>query len=316
MSNNQVIAGMLRQIGALLDEQGIAFKPAAYRKAAQVIDELPKDISTYGDEKKLKKLPGVGEAIAHKIIEYLETGQMTALENLKISQGGIPGELLDIEDLGPKRVREFQMALGINSRADLIKAAEEGKLRDLPRMSEDMERKILENAKRVKERTKRYPRDEIKEDVEALLESIKKVSGIDQAEVAGSYRREKETVGDIDILTVTKSPKKVADAITKLKFVKKIIAHGEKKVSFDMKSGLRVDVRFVKKDQWGSALLYFTGSKEHNIAMRKVAMAKGWKLSEYGLFEGEKVLASKTEKEIYDKLGLKYYEPKERVGGL
>ena len=316
MNDNKAIAGMLRQIGALLDEQGIAFKPAAYRRAAQVVEELPHDIATYDGVEELKKLPSIGEGIGKKIVEYLDTGKMTALENLKISQGGIPGELLDIEDLGPKRVREFQMALGIQTVADLIQAAEKGKLRDLPRMSEEMEKKILENAKRVKERIKRYSLKEIKKGVEALMKDIKKVTGVEKAEVAGSYRREKETVGDIDILVVTKSPKKVADAITKLKFVKKVIAHGEKKVSFDMKSGLRVDVRFVKKDQWGSALLYFTGDKAHNIEMRKVAIKKNWKLNEYGLFEGEKVIASKTEKEIYEKLGLKYYEPKERVGGL
>jgi len=134
--------------------------------------------------------------------------------------------------------------------------------------------------------------------------------------VAGSYRREKETVGDIDILVVTKSPQEVSDAISELSLIRDVIAHGEKKLSFNLQSGLRVDVRFVKGDQWGSALLYFTGSKEHNIAMRKVAIKKGWKLSEYGLFEGEKVLASKEEKDIYDALDLRFYEPRERSGLL
>ncbi|MBU2213884.1 type-X family DNA polymerase [Patescibacteria group bacterium] len=316
MENNKVIAGLLRQIAALLQEQEIAFKPAAYRRAAQVIEELPRDVSTYGDEKELKKLPGIGDAIAHKIVEYLETGKMTALENLRITQGGISAELMDIEGLGPKRVRQIQAAFGVKTVADLIKAAEDGKLRTLPRFSELMEKKVLENAKRVKERTRRFVRDEIKVDVDKLLKKIESVKGVDQCSVAGSYRREKETVGDVDILVVTKSPKEVSDAIASLPLVRDVVAHGERKLSFDLKSGLRVDVRFVKKDQWGTALLYFTGSKEHNIAMRKVAIKKGWKLNEYGLFDGDALLASKTEEEIYKKLGLEFVDPPKRSGSL
>ena len=316
MDNNTIISGLLRQIGALLDEQGVAFKPAAYRRAAQVIAELPNDVSTYGDVKELKKLSGIGDAIAHKIIEYLETGKMEALENLRVVQGGIPTELMDIEDLGPKRIREFQKALGIKSVADLIQAAQEGKLRDLPRMSEDLERKILENAKNVKEHTKRFVRSEIQEDVESLLKEVKEIEGIEKAAVAGSFRREKETVGDIDILTVTSNPEEVSNAVAALPIIKKVAAHGDKKLSFDLQNGLRVDIRFVAADQWGSAILYFTGSKEHNIAMRKVAIQKGWKLNEYGLFDGEEVVASKEENDIYEALGLNYFEPNNRIGSL
>ncbi len=316
MDNNKVIAGMLHQIGALLDEQGVAFKPAAYRRAAQVIEELPKDISTYGGVAELKKLPGVGEAIAHKIIEFLETGQMQALDNLRLVQGDIPAELMDIEGLGPKRIRQLQMTLGIQTVADLVKLAKEGKIQELDGFDDILEKKLIENASKVKERTKRFPRDEIKDEVDKLLEEIKNIEGVEQADVAGSYRREKETVGDIDILVITKSPKEVSDAVVALPLVRDVVAHGDKKLSFDLKNGLRVDVRFLQKDQWGSALLYFTGSKEHNIAMRKIAMARGWKLSEYGLFEGEKVVVSKTEEEIYEKLGLRFYEPNEREGAL
>lgn len=316
MENNKVIAGQLRQIAALLSEQQVPFKPAAYRRAAQVIEELPRDVSTYGDVKELKKLPAVGEAIAKKIVEYLETGEISFLAKLRAEQGGISPELMDVEGLGPKHVRQIQSVLGINSVAELIKAAEAGKLRDLPRMSEDLEKKILENAKRVKERTKRFPREEIKNNVEKLREEIGSVNGVDRSEIAGSYRREKETVGDIDVLVVTKSPKEVSDTIASLPMVRDVVAHGEKKLSFDLQNGLRVDVRFVREDQWGAALLYFTGSKEHNIAMRKVAMRKGWKLNEYGLFHGEEIVASTEEKDIYDALGLRYYEPLERRGAL
>jgi len=316
VSNNKAIADQLRQIAALLQEQKVAFKPAAYRRAAQVIEELPKDVSTYGDEKELKKLPAIGDAIAAKIVEYLKTGEIVFLAKLQRTQGGISPELMDIEDLGPKRVRQIQQELGITTVAELIQAAESGKLRHLPRMSQEMEQKILQNAKRVKERNKRFTRKEIQKDVEHLRKAIAKVKGVERLEVAGSYRREKETVGDIDILVVTKKPEEVSTAISTLSLVRDVVAHGDKKLSFDLKNGLRVDVRFVKKDQWGSALLYFTGSKEHNILMRKVAIKKGLKLSEYGLFKGEKVVASKEEKDIYDALELRFYEPEERGATL
>ena len=316
MSNNAQIASKLNQIAALLQEQNVAFKPAAYRRAAQVIEELDKDISTYGDEKELKKLPGIGEAIAKKIIEFLETGEMEFLVLLQKEQGGISADLMDIEGLGPKRVRQLQSELGITSVAQLINAAAQGKLRDLELWDEIMEKKVLENAGRVDERIKRFPREEAKDDVDLLLKTIKSVKGVDRCDVAGSFRREKETVGDIDILLVTKSAQEVSDAIAALKIVRDVVAHGEIMISFDLHNGLRVDVRLVKADQWGAALMYFTGSNEHNIAVRKVAIKHGWKLNEYGLFDGEKIVASKEEEDIYEALELTYYEPRQRSGSL
>jgi DNA polymerase (family 10) len=316
MSNNAQVASKLNQIAALLQEQDVAFKPAAYRKAATVIEELDKDVSTYGDEKELKKLPGIGDAIAKKIIEFLETGEMEFLVLLQKEQGGISAELMDIEGLGPKRVRQLQTELGITSVAQLINAAKQGKLCDLELWDEIMEKKALENALRVDETIKRFSREEAQSDVELLLTTIKSVTGVDRVDVAGSFRREKETVGDIDILLVTTAPEEVSDAIAKLKIVRDIAVKGDKKISFDLHNGLRVDVRLVKADQWGAALMYFTGSKEHNIAVRKVAIKKGWKLNEYGLFDGEEVVASKEEVDIYDALELRFYEPKDRTGSL
>jgi DNA polymerase (family 10) len=313
---NRNIAMLLRQIAVLLDEQGVQFKPAAYRRAAKTIEESPRDISAFKSEKELMELPGVGEAIAGKIMEFRETGRIKTLDDLLAAQGGISPDLLMVEDLGPKRARQLQAALGIRNVADLIKAAEAGKLRTLPRLSETMEKKILENARRVTERTRRFPREEVKKDVETLLRTLNKVPGVERAEAAGSYRREKATVGDIDIVVVAKDPKKIADEVAALPIVTHVVAHGGTKVSFDLKSGLRVDVRFVGPEQWGAALQYFTGDKEHNIALRRKAIARGWKLNEYGLFEGEKVIASREEKDIYDALGVTMPEPKERSGEL
>ncbi len=312
MSHNHDIASLLRQIAALLDEQKVPFKPNAYRRAAQVVEDLPVDVSTYKSEKELMELPGIGEAIAQKIREYLRTGRIHFLDQLLAEQGGLSAEMMQIEDLGPKRVRQLQKELGIQTVPDLIKAAEAGKLRSLPRMSELMEKKILENARRVEERSKRFPRAEVVRDVEKILQTVRSVPGVERCEAAGSYRREKATVGDVDLLVVTKTPKEVSDAIAALPLVREVVAHGEKKLSFNLKSGLRVDVRFVEKSQWGSALLYFTGDKEHNIALRKRAIDRGWKLNEYGLFEGDKVVASKEEKDIYGALDLSYMEPNKR----
>ncbi len=316
MGNNERIAGLLRQIAVLLEEQGVAFKPAAYRRAAKTIEELPQDVSAFTSEKELMELPGIGEAIAGKIAEYSRTGRIKTLDQLLMEQGGIAPALLEIEDLGPKRARQIQMELGVQSVEDLVKAAEAGKLRTLPRFSVTMEKKILENARHLKERSRRFPRSAVKEGVATLLKILREVPGAEKCEVAGSFRREKETVGDIDILAVAKDRVKVSDAIAHLPIVQKVVAHGGTKLSFNLSLGIRVDVRFVELDQRGAALLYFTGDKEHNIALRKIAMSKGWKLNEYGLFEGEKVIASKEEKDIYAALGLSFIEPTKRTGEL
>jgi DNA polymerase (family 10) len=314
VENNHRIAQMLRQIGALLDEQGVAFKPAAYRRAAQAIDGLAFDV-TQQTKKDLLSIPGIGQAIAEKIEEFAKTGHMKALDDLLKTQGGLSGELMDIEGLGPKRVRQLQQ-IGITNRKQLIDAAKKGKLRDLERFSELMEKKILDYAEVSPERNKRYPLAEAKPYVEEVLSSIRELKGVERAEAAGSYRRQKETVGDIDILVVAKKPEDMISQVAELPLVQEIVARGPTKLSFNLPNLLRVDVRCLKANEWGSALLYFTGDKEHNIAMRKIAIKNGWKLSEYGLFEGEKVIASKTEEEIYKKLGLPWVEPKQRTGVL
>ncbi|MDO8648478.1 MAG: nucleotidyltransferase domain-containing protein [Candidatus Peregrinibacteria bacterium] len=316
MENNKRLASLLRQIAALLDEQGVAFKPAAYRRGAQVIEDLPRDVSTFKSEKELMELPGIGQAIAGKVVEYLKTGKIEALEKLLHTQGGISAELMEVEDMGPKRARLLQRELGIMTVADLVKAAEAGKIRSLPRFSEVMEKKILENAKRVKERVRRFPRDEVIKDAEMILKTLRSVPGVERSEIAGSYRREKSTIGDLDVLVVTRSREKVMDAIAKLPIVREVVARGETKMSLNLQSGMRVDIRFVKASQWGSALLYFTGSKEHNIVLRKRAIERGWKLNEYALLEGDKVIASREEKDIYKALGLPFVEPRERTEEL
>ncbi len=332
MENNKRIAELFREIADLLDYQSVQFKPAAYRKAAQTLDDLPHDVSTIATIKDLKKLPGIGEATANKVLEFLKTGQIDHLATLRGEVGDTVSELMRIDDLGPKRVHELQQ-LGIRTVPQLIAAAQQGKLRTLPRFSELLEKKILANAQSVGERTKRYPLAEVEKDVTSLVKALRKVSGVQRCEAAGSYRRRKETVGDIDILVAFNDSvepdkrshggldrqwrsEKMAKAIKKQPLVAAIVAQGPTRLAFNLKSGLRVDIRIVTVDQWGSALLYFTGDKEHNIALRKRAIDQEMKLSEYALFKGLKIVASKEEEDIYKALGLEWIEPSERTGNL
>lgn len=319
--DNANIAVLLRKIADLLDYQGVAFKPAAYRRAAQTIEDLPKDIATFPDKKALKELPGIGDAIAEKILEYRETKHIKFLDNLMAeTQMGAAG-LMNVDDLGPKRVRELEQKLNIRTIAELIDAAEKGKIRELAGFSEILEKKILESAKRSGDRAKRFNLGDIEDDVEQLLKLLRGIKGAIHVEPAGSFRRRKETVGDVDILIAVKKAseklaKDIADGIRKLPIVERVVAEGETRIAFDLKSKLRVDIRVISEQQWGSALMYFTGSKEHNITLRRRAIDRGLKLSEYGLFKGEKIIASKTEEEIYKKLDLPYIEPVKRVAEL
>ncbi len=316
MDERAILARLFRQLAALLDEEGVDFKPAAYRRAAQVIEDYSGNFGELTEKKDLMKLSGIGQATAEKILEFRKTGKVAALQELLAKHGGISDELLMIENLGAKRILKLQKALGIHSKADLVAAAKEGRIRSVPGFSEVMEKKILASALESEQRNKRYALSEIADDVEALLKALRKVPGVDRAEAAGSYRRKKATVGDIDVLIITKKPQAVHDAIINLPFVRNVVASGDTKLSFTMQSGIRTDLRFVRKDQWGSALLYFTGNKEHNIALRKLAIKRGWKLNEYGLFDAkENVIASREERDIYDALELPYYEPWEREEG-
>lgn len=318
---NSAIAALLRKIADILDYQGVAFKPGAYRRAAQTIEDLSHDLATLKDKKALMDLPGIGDAIAEKILEYRSMGRISFLDKLLAdTQMGAAG-LMNIDDLGPKRVRDIEQLLNIRTVPELIEAAKAGKLRALPRMSEKMEKKILEGALRSQDRVKRFPLHEIDGDVTQLLETLKKLKGVIKAESAGSYRRRKETVGDVDVLLAMKKPTDelaaaIARAIEKLPFVERVVAAGKTRIAFDLHSKLRVDIRIVDVKQWGSALLYFTGSKEHNISLRRLAISKGMKLNEYALTKDDKILASKEESDIYKVLGLPFIEPQKRTGEL
>ncbi len=313
---NSLVAKIFYEIADMLEVKGVEFKPQAYRRAAQAIESLSRPIENVAAEGKLEEIPGVGKNIAKKIEEIVRTGKLKYHEDLKKSFPLKIEELLSVEGVGPKKIKLFYNKLGIKSLKDLEKAAKQGKLRKLPGMGEKSERQILESIQFAKSSGKRVLLGYILPVAEEIEERMRSLDAVEQVEIAGSIRRRKETIGDIDVLVVTKRPKKVMDYFVSLPNVAKVVAKGPTKSTVRLKEGIECDLRVVHAKSFGSALMYFTGSKSHNIALRKIAIKKGWKLNEYGLFSvrggKEKQIAGKTEKEVYKKLGLPYIEPELR----
>jgi len=308
---NIEVAKILYEIADMLEAQGVQFKPTAYRKAARSIEELSEDITDVWKRNELEKIPGVGSHIAMRIAEYLKTGRMKYYEDLK-KEFPIDFESLGrVEGLGPKRAIVLYKQLGVRNLEDLKRAVEEHKIRNLSGFGEKSEQKIAEGIGLAAESGKRMLLSQITPIAKELEKKLRSLKEVEQLDIVGSYRRRKETIGDLDILVVSNDPKKVMDFFTKIDSPITVLAKGPTKSSVLLSSGLHVDLRVVDASSYGSALLYFTGSKEHNIALRTHAISKGMKLSEYGLFKGEKRIAGRTEMEVYQKLGLKEWIPPE-----
>ena len=313
---NQEIAKLLYRLADILEIEKVEWKPRAYRRAAQAIETLSYDIEdAYGEGsiKALMEIPGVGKNIAEKIEEYLKTGKIKELE---IESKKIPAgleQLLELMGLGPKKIAVLYEKLKIKNVKDLEKAAKEHKIAKLEGFGVKSEENILEaisykaqSSKRVLLSTALLIADKIKSEL--------KIKEIKNIEVMGSLRRMKETIGDIDILVTTSKPKLVMEKFVSLPDIARVIGKGTTKTTVILNNGMQADLRVVDDKIFGAALLYFTGSQAHNVALRRIAISKGLKLSEYGLFERktEKLIAAKTEEEIYKKLGLSYIEPKMR----
>lgn len=310
---NREVANLLYEIADLLELKGeMIFKIRAYRRAAQAIESTSKDIEDVWKEGKLDDIPGVGKGIAEKIGEYLEKGCLRYLEELK--KGIPPGfeELLSIEGIGPKKVKLFYEKLKIKNLKELEEAAKKGKLRKIPTLGEKTEQNILASIAAAKRRGGRMLLGYALLLADEITENMKKNKDVDRISVAGSLRRMKETIGDIDILVTSRKPNSVISYFTKMKSVARVLAVGPTKASINLFNGMQVDLRVLPDREYGSALMYFTGSKEHNIELRKIAIAKKMKLSEYGLFKGKKFFAGRSEEEIYKKLGMSYIEPEMR----
>lgn len=314
MTNAQ-IAAIFYDMADLLDILGVEWKPIAFRKAARVIESEPEDMEAIYTKKGIKgllELEGVGDAIAKKIVQFIETGKMDEYEELKkqIPHGVM--EMLKIPGLGPKKVARLYKELKIDSLEKLEKLARAEKIRTLSGFGEKSEEDILTGLELVKKGTERKLMGMIYPYAHQILDEIRAIKGVEHAEVAGSLRRMRETVKDMDMLVFTRTPSAVAKAVQKLSEVEKVERAGETLVSVRLKNGINADVRMLAPELYGSGLVHFTGSKEHGIALRNRAIKMGMKFSEYGLVKGTKMVASKTEKDVYAALGLQEVPPEMR----
>lgn len=293
-----------------------AFKVRAYENAIAGIEAFQGDLGGLS-KNELTKIKGVGGATADKILELGETGTVAKLEALRERYPPAFVELTKIPGLGPKTLKSLRSQLGIEDIEGLKEAIEAERLRELPGLGEKSEEKIKKAIDRLglHGKDRRTPLVEVYGFAHSLANRIASVDGVEDAVPCGSLRRFSETIGDVDIVVATTDAPAVHDAVLAYPEVADIVGSGETKTSFLTREGLQVDVRTVTPVQFGSALLYFTGSKAHNIQLRQRSIDKGWLLSEYGLFEDERVVASKTEADIYDALEMDYIEPTMREGG-
>jgi len=307
---NQEIAKILYEIADLLEIEGVEFKPRAYRKAAQNIESLSVDIEELYKKGQLEKIPGVGKSIAEKIKEYLETGKVKKLEELRKKIPVDIESLSAVEGLGPKMIKVLYEKLGVKNLDDLERVAKQRRIRRLKGFWEKIEKKILEGIEIARQRQHRFLLGFVLPEAKAIMEELKPY--VEKISLAGSIRRRKETIGDVDILAVSSQPEKVMDIFTSMKRVEKVLAKGITKSSVRLHGGIQVDLRIVGKESFGSALQYFTGSKEHNIEVRKIAIKLGYKLNEYGLFKGFERIAGRDEEEVYKALGMQWIPPELR----
>lgn len=313
---NQELAKIFSEMAMFLEIESIPFKPQAYEKAVLGLENLTEGVEKiYKREGKdgLKKIPGVGENIAEKIIEYLKKGKIKAYEKLRQKMPVKIQELTQVESVGPKMVGVLYKHLKITNLKELEEAARQKKIRSLPNFGEKTEENILKGIEFLKRNKGRFLLGHIYFKVEDILARLKALKEVEKISIAGSIRRMKETIGDVDILVATKNPKKIMDYFISLPGIVKVWDYGLTKSSIRVEQGFDIDLRVVKDSEFGSALQYFTGSKEHNIALRKIAIDKGLKLNEYGVFKGRRKIAGKTEQEVYTALGLPYIEPEMRT---
>jgi DNA polymerase (family 10) len=317
---NAAIAAIFEETANVLrilqDDPKWSFKAAAYDRAKRSIESYSERLEDVlrNPNRKLTDIPGVGVDFAAKIVEIIQTGKLGYLEE-KLQQ--IPRsllELLHLQGVGPQRVRLFYQELGIKTLADLETEARAERLRHLPGMSAKSEEKILEALEGIKKSGVRFRLDTAHEAATQISNYIRAFKGADVVTAAGSLRRGRDTVGDLDLLVTGHDLAKLGDHLLKFSSVATVLARGDDKVSFKLATGMQVDVRILPAECYGAALMYFTGSKEHNVVLRDRAKRRGLKLSEYGLFRGEEVIASQTEEEIYRALDLPWIPPELREG--
>jgi DNA polymerase (family X) len=309
----------MRDLGFLTEmteeDPNVQFRARAYYRAADTITSLSENATDIYDKygvNGLLEIPSVGKAIASKIEEYLKRGKMQHLEELKAKVPINIDELYGIEGMGPKTIKMFYDKLQIKNLADLEKAATEGKLKTLPGFTEKKEQDILKQIEFFKRGMGRLIIGEVYPLVKQIEKRLQHIAGVKNAAAAGSIRRMKETIGDIDYLVAASDPEQVIDFFVKMPEVQEILGIGRAKAFVKLASGIDADLLVVPEESWGSALQYFTGSKEHSVQLRKIAISKGLRLNEWGVFKGDKRVAGTTEEEVYKILGLQWIPPEMR----
>jgi DNA polymerase (family X) len=321
LQKNKELAEAFRKMAQCYQYLGTGdrFRAIAYNTASRTISNMKDPLESFHDNiKELDQLKGVGESIAEKIVEFLHTGKVKKFEELQQKVPLPLLELMDIQGMGPSTVRLLHEKGGITTKEDLIHALEQQQLTGIKGIGSG-KIKMMEQVLKLQHVKERMPLAVAEVLGKKVLNALQQVKGIEQAVLAGSLRRKKETIGDIDIICTApdRQRKRITSQIKAFSFVEKILAAGLTKVSFTLKNNqMQVDIRIVHPSSFGAALLYFTGSKEHNIQLRTFARNRGMKINEYGVFDEKngKLLAAKTEKEVYALLGFRYIEPEQRLG--
>ncbi len=318
MVKNAELAKAMRDIGFLTeveDGDNAQFKARAYYRAADTIASLPENIADIYSRQGvsgLLEIPSIGKAIASKVEEFIKTGRIRYLEELKTRIPVNVDEFYGIEGIGPKTVKVLYDKLQIKNLAELEAAAAQGKLRSAPGFTERKEQDILKRIEFFRRGKGRRIIGEVYPLAKQIEARLLKVQGVKKAVAAGSLRRMKETIGDIDYIVIADDPERVMEFFIKMPEVDEVVARGPSKAFVRLAGGIDADLLVVPEESWGSALQYFTGSKEHSVETRKIAIAKGLRLNEWGVFKGERRVAGATEEEVYRSLGLQWIPPEMR----
>jgi DNA polymerase (family 10) len=312
---NAEVARLFREMADLLELDGAnPFRVRAYRTAARTIETLPEPVARLasGGVKALAELPGIGDDLARKILEIVQTGRCQALEEVaqRVPRGLL--ELVRLPGLGPKRARALFDALGVRSLADLRQALIQGRVDTLRGFGPKTRDRLLQAIQQHRRDEARFPRPAAAQYGEAFLEYLRASPAVRRAEIAGSYRRRKDTVGDLDILVLARDPAAAVERFVRYPEVEEVVAQGPARAAVRLRSGLNVDLRIFEAESYGAGLYYFTGSKAHNIRVRRLAQERGLKVNEYGVWRDERRIAGRTEREVAAAVGLPLIPPELR----
>jgi DNA polymerase (family 10) len=316
MTTNGELAGIFREMARMLELEEVDWKPRAYRKAAYGIQDLARDVGEVyqeGGRAALKKIPGVGESMADHIVEYLEEGRIEKFDDLREKYAEGITEIISLEGVGPKTAKRFALELGVSNLEELRKAGEDHRIRKLPGFGKKSEENVLAAIETYREGRERMLISVALPIAESILNHLQEISSVERINYVGSLRRWKETIGDVDILVASGEAVEVMEGFVGMEGVAEVLSRGSTRCSIILEEGVHVDLRVIPKESYAAAMQYFTGSREHNIALRKEALGMNRKLSEYGLFkESGDSIPCENEEDIYGELGMDYIPPELR----